>query len=73
MAVRMSFVAFTRPDNSPVVVDSRKVMHFAPVPSDGPLKEGTRIVFDNSTHQDVKEKVDEVTKRLTQAPGAAVA
>jgi hypothetical protein len=64
----MAFVEFTRPDNSPVVVNSAEVNSFSPVPPDGPLagplKKGTRINFKNGHHQDVKELVPEVTKRL---------
>jgi hypothetical protein len=33
-------------------------------PLAGPLKKGTRINFRNGHHQDVKELVPEVTKRL---------
>ncbi len=65
----MAFVQFTRPDDSPVVVNSAEVISFAPVPPDGPLagplKKGTRINFKNGTHQDVKEVVAEVTKKLS--------
>ena len=60
----MAFVQFTRPDGSPVVVNSGEVNCFAPVSPDGPLKKGTRISFRNGQHQDVKELVPEVTKRL---------
>jgi hypothetical protein len=65
----MAFMQFTRPDDSPVVINSAEVVDFAPVPPDGalagPLKQGTRIKFKNGTHQDVKELVEEVTKRLS--------
>jgi hypothetical protein len=60
----MAFVTFTRPDDSKVGVNSTEVLSFAPVPHDGALKVGTRIVFINKTQQDVKELVDEVAKRL---------
>jgi hypothetical protein len=72
----MAFVMFTRPDDTQVGVDSRKVVTFAPVPTSGPtmgpLKEGTRIVFENKTHQDVKELVPEVQRRLNGAGPAAL-
>jgi hypothetical protein len=72
----MAFVMFTRPDGSPVGIDSGKVASFAPVPTSGPtmgpLKEGTRIVFENKTHQDVKELVAEVERRLNGAGPAAL-
>jgi hypothetical protein len=64
----MAFINFTRPDDSPVVVNSDEVVTCAPVPKDGPLagplKVGTRITFRNGTHQDVKELLDEVERRL---------
>src|SRR5258705_5115110 len=64
----MAFVQFTRPDDSPVVVNSVEVNSFAPVPPDGPLagplKKGTRINFRNGHHQAVKQLVPEVPKRL---------
>ncbi len=70
----MAFVMFTRPDDTPVGVDSSKVVSFAPVPTSGPtmgpLREGTRIVFENKTHQDVKELVAEVERRLNGSGGA---
>lgn len=67
----MAFVEFTRPDNSPVVINTAEVVTVAAVPKDGPLagplKTGTRINFRNGTHQDVKELLPEVTKRLNAA------
>ena len=65
----MSLVMFTRPDGSPVAINSTEVLTFYPVPpSDGPLggplKEGTRIEFKTGRHQDVKELVDVVAKKL---------
>lgn len=55
----MAFVRFTRPDGSPVTVNAAEIKSFAPVPTEGPLTgpltEGTRLVFNNNTHQDVKE------------------
>uniref|UniRef100_B0T2G7 Uncharacterized protein n=1 Tax=Caulobacter sp. (strain K31) TaxID=366602 RepID=B0T2G7_CAUSK len=67
----MGFATFTRPDGSPVSINTAEVLRFAPVPSDGPLagpaKVGTRIAFKNGEHQDVKELVDEVTRRMNAA------
>ena len=62
----MAFVQFTRPDGSSVAVNSQEVVTCIPVPGDGPLPagEGTRINFRNGTHQDVKEKLAEVTRKL---------
>lgn len=69
-------MVFTRPDDSPVALNSGDVVHVAPVPKGalaGPLAEGTRIVFRNQTHQDVKELFDAVVARLngTAAGGQA--
>jgi hypothetical protein len=67
----MAFVSFTRPDDSPVSINTAEVLSLAPVPTEGPLvgplKSGTRIVFKNGKHQDVKELVDDVEKRLNAA------
>jgi hypothetical protein len=67
----MAFVKFTRPDDSLVVVNSGEVVACAPAPKDGPLAgplaDGTRIAFRNGTHQDVKELLDEVQRRLNAA------
>lgn len=68
----MAFVAFTRPDDTVVMINSIEILHFAPVPPSGPLagplKKGTRIVYKNNNgHQDVKELVDEVARRLNSA------
>ncbi len=72
----MAFVFLTRPDGSPVGVDPAKVISFAPVPPPpsplaGPLREGTRIVFANKTHQDVVELVQRwrgVSRTLPRRP-----
>ncbi|MGH6823620.1 MAG: hypothetical protein ACRECP_08240 [Methylocella sp.] len=76
----MSFVRLTRPDGSPVAINPDEVVHLAPVPASGPLmgplSTGTRIVFRNQTHQDVRELLDEVISRIDaarSAPAAAVA
>ena len=67
----MAFVQFTRPDGSPVSVNSEDVVKFAPVPTSGPLMgpltEGTRISFENGTHQDVRELQQVVADRLNAA------
>jgi hypothetical protein len=64
----MSLAMFTRPDDSPVAINTDDVETFFPVPPDGPLagplKQGTRIVFKNTAHQDVKELIDAVAKKL---------
>jgi hypothetical protein len=42
-----------------VAINPDEIVHLVPVPTSGPLMgpltEGTRIVFRNQTHQDVKE------------------
>jgi hypothetical protein len=62
------FATFTRPDGSPVAVNINEVVRFAPVPAtgptSGPLKDGTRLSLKNGENQDVKERQDEVMKRL---------
>ncbi|KQY34656.1 hypothetical protein ASD38_21080 [Caulobacter sp. Root487D2Y] len=67
----MAFVTFTRPDDSPVSISTVEVLSFAPVPTEGPLmgplKVGTRIAFKNGKHQDVKELVEAVEKKLNAA------
>jgi hypothetical protein len=64
----MSLAMFTRPDGSPVAINGDEVLTFYPVPPDGPLagplKTGTRIEFKNGRHQDVKELVEEVARKL---------
>ncbi|MGH6846423.1 MAG: hypothetical protein ACREC0_02970 [Methylocella sp.] len=73
----MSFVRLTRPDDSPVAINPDEVVHLAPVPASGalmgPLSAGTRIVFRNQSHQDVRELLDEVIARIDTARAAAVA
>jgi len=67
----MAFVSFTRPDDTPVSINTGEVLSFAPVPADGPLagplKVGTRIAFKNGKQQDVKELVEAVEKKLNAA------
>jgi hypothetical protein len=66
----MSFVRLTRPDGSPVAINSDEVVHAAPVPASGalmgPLSTGTRIVFKNQSHQDVRELLDDVISPSTR-------
>ena len=65
------FVQFTRPDDSPVVVNVEEITHFSPVPvngpSMGPLPRGTRITFKNQSHLDVKELVDAALAKIGNA------
>ncbi len=67
----MAFVSFTRPDDTSVSINTAEVLSFAPVPTEGPLagplKAGTRIAFKTGKHQDVKELVAEVEKKLNAA------
>ncbi|MGH6839767.1 MAG: hypothetical protein ACREDT_13415 [Methylocella sp.] len=73
----MSFVRLTRPDGSPVAINPDEVVHLAPVPASGPLmgplSTGTRIVFKNQSHQDVRELLDEVIARIDAARSALAA
>ncbi len=72
----MRILRLTRPNDTLININSAEIIHFAPVPTSGPsmgpLIEGTRIVFRNKTHQDVKELIDEVAKLFEAAePEAA--
>jgi hypothetical protein len=73
----MSFVRLTRPDGSPIAINPDEVVHAAPVPASGPLmgplSTGTRIVFRNQSHQDVRELLDEVIARIDAARSARAA
>ena len=70
----MSLVLLTRPDGSPVAINPDEIVHLSPVPTTGPLMGpltiGTRIVFRNQSHQDVKELIDVVVKGIDNARGA---
>ena len=70
----MSFVRLTRPDGSPVAINPDEVVDAAPVPASGalmgPLGKGTRIVFRNQAHQDVRELLDEVISPIDAARSA---
>lgn len=63
----MSLVLLTRPDGSPVAINPDEIVHLAPVPATGPLSTGTRIVFRNQSHQDVKELIDVVVAKINEA------
>jgi hypothetical protein len=73
----MSFVRLTRPDGSPIAINPDEVVHLAPVPDSGPLMgplaTGTRIVFRNQSHQDVRELLDDVISRIDTAHTAPAA
>ena len=64
----MAFIDLTRPDDSPVVVNTEEILMLTPVPpagaTSGPLTEGTRIEFRNKMHQDVKELIEAVRQKL---------
>ena len=68
-------VVLTRPDDTPVAINAGEVVHVAPVPVSGPLMgpltKGTRIVFRNQTHQDVKQLFDEVVGKIDPPAGGA--
>jgi hypothetical protein len=70
----MAFVRLTRPDSSPIAINPDEVVHLAPVPASGPLMgpldKGTRIVFRNQSHQDVRELLDDVISRIDAAHSA---
>jgi len=60
----MAFVQFTRPDDQAVIINTERIVTAAPVPADGALAQGTRITFSNDGHQDVKEPIADVMRRL---------
>jgi len=70
----MSFVRLTRPDGSPVAINPDEIVHAAPVPASGalmgPLSTGSRVVFKNQSHQDVRELLDEVISLIDAARSA---
>jgi hypothetical protein len=57
----MAFVQFTQSDDQPVVINTERIVIAEPVPPDG---QGTRITFSNGSHQDVKELIVDVLRRL---------
>lgn len=67
----MSLVQLTRSDGSPVAINPDEVVHLAEVPTSGPemgpLSTGTRIVFRNQSHQDVKEPLEAVIEKINRA------
>lgn len=56
----MAFVQFTQPDDQPIVINTDRIVTATPLP-DG---QGTRITFTNGSHQDVKELITDVVRRL---------
>jgi hypothetical protein len=57
----MAFVQFTQADDQPIVINTERIITAAPAPPDG---QGTRITFTNGGHQDVKELIADVLRRL---------
>jgi hypothetical protein len=57
----MAFVQFTQPNDQPIVINTEGIITAAPAPPDG---QGTRITFTNGSHQDVKEFIADVVRRL---------
>jgi len=45
----------------PIVINTERIITAAPAPPDG---QGTRITFTNGGHQDVKELIADVLRRL---------
>ena len=62
----MAFMQFTQPDDQPIVINTERIVIAAPLP-DG---QGTRITFTNGGHQDVKELIADVLRRLNISPKA---
>jgi hypothetical protein len=60
----MAFLQLTGPDDLPVIINTERIVTAAPLPSDSPTGQGTRITFTNGGIQDVKELVTEVMRRL---------
>ena len=73
----MAFVRLTRPGGSAIAINPGDVVHAAPVPASGgvmgPLATGTRIVFNNQSHQDVRELLDKVISLIDAARSARAA
>jgi len=57
----MAFVQFTQADDQPIVINTDRIVTAAPAPPDG---QGTRITFTNGSHQDLKELIADVMRRL---------
>jgi hypothetical protein len=57
----MVFVQFTQSDDQPVVINTERIVAAVPLPPDA---QGTRITFTNGGHQDVKELIADVLRRL---------
>ena len=56
-----AFVQFTQADDQPIVINTERIITAAPAPPDG---QGTRVTFTNDSHQDVKELIADVVRRL---------
>jgi hypothetical protein len=59
----MAFAQFSQPDDQPIAINMERIVTAAPLP-DG---QGTRITFTNGGHQDVKELVADVLRRLNNS------
>jgi hypothetical protein len=59
----MVFVQFTQSDDQPIVINMERIVTAAPLP-DG---QGTRITFTSGGHQDVKELIADVLRRLNNS------
>jgi uncharacterized protein YlzI (FlbEa/FlbD family) len=53
----MPFVQFTQLDGQPIVINTERIIAAAPAPP-------ARITFTNGGHQDVKELIADVLRRL---------
>jgi hypothetical protein len=69
----MAFLRFTRPDGSPIEINSDQIVSYAAVPEGGPLggplSTGTRIVLGGGLHQDVAETPSQVEAIIAAAEG----
>jgi hypothetical protein len=61
--ILMAFVQFTQPDDQAIAINMERIVTAAPLP-DG---QGTRITFTNGGHQDVKELIADVLRRLNNS------
>jgi hypothetical protein len=57
----MAFMQFTQLDDQPIVMNTERIITAAPLPPDG---QGTRIIFTNGSHQDIKEFIADALRRL---------
>ncbi len=64
----MAMKQFTRPDGSPIMINTSDIESYSAVRSDpnapdaGPSTTGTRLVFGGGRHQDVLETPEQVAK-----------